>query len=476
MSFLGRDYEKQLLQKEVAKGDSTFTVIWGRRRVGKTRLIQEAFKDKPVLYFTGGRLEPTSEQIGRFIHEWARYYNDLTLTYYHPETWNGVFELVDKKIGPKKLILVFDEFQWTAEQAPQIMSDLQRFWDTKWEHQRKTDIILCGSSISFMTQKLLSSKAPLFGRATLKFELQSLPPQESFLFYPRRSLREKMEAILILGGIPAYLSLLDSSQSLRQNINRLAFTADGYLVGEINEIFREQFKKPLLYEEILSLLAQSKSGLSQTEIADALGKKTGGISYNLKNLTLLRFIDKKWPITKKASAKTIKHKIADEYLRFYYSFIHDNLFLISNNRMTPRGARYIFDEITQNRWSSFCGIAFESFCQRPEVVGLVLKALGAEGLGIKAGTYWQKTTDYQRGIQIDMVIERKDKVTNLVECKFWDQKIGASIIKELEEKKRLYPNPKKHHLESVLIAPFGASTVVKESEAVRLLTLNDLFR
>lgn len=463
--FIGRREELACLGRLFKKGPSQMVVLYGRRRVGKSTLLEHFCSGRYHIYFTGRKGEREEEIRDRFLQQLSNTLKNPLIAKIRTHNWTEIFELLES--SDKKIVLVLDEFQWMCSRRSSIISALQEQWDKSWKKSGKIYLVLCGSIISFMEKNVLSEKSPLYGRRTASFELEPLPPKEAKLFFPKLAPAELCQIMMTLGGIPSYLELIDPKESFMQNINRLALVKDGYFINEIEFILREQLKSFTRYSLLLESISQKP--MSREEIARAMGiKNSGALNLYLKNLQSLHLIRVLTPITKPVTAKTQKYIIWDEFLRFYFSFIYSSLEQIQLNRDD-----WLFDKIVAPRWDSYCGYSFEVFCRKN--IKAIISRLGVTDVFKRSGTYWRRGTASAEGVDIDIVIERTDRTTHLIECKWSSGEIGTSIIEEAVLKKKLYPNPLNHTLKTGLITTHGVTEEVKRSGALDdIITLKDL--
>jgi AAA+ ATPase superfamily predicted ATPase len=464
--FIGRAHELERLEEAFESERAQLWVIYGRRRVGKTSLIRQFVRGRPTFFFTGGR-ERARKQTQRFMGTLAELTGQPALERIPAPSWSEALGFLDQHLSKtsEKTVVVFDEFQWMCRGASSVLSDLQRLWDHDWKDSRRVHLILCGSAVSFMVGEVLAQKSPLFGRRTGTIHLEPLDAGESRGFFPGRGIFEVAEALICLGGVPAYLELLQDAPSVRQGLDRLAFRRDGYLVDEIDHVFGEQLREKERYYQIAELLAERPA--SVTELSKATGLNKGQLDFYLQRLLALRFIDKHRPITAARTSRTVRHRLRDEYIRFYFTFVAPHLARIRLNR---RG--YHFDQLTAGRYEPFLGLGFERFVHRN--LEALLQTIDARERVTRVGSYWHGKTARRPGVQIDLVVERDDGVTNIVECKWSRSRIGRSVVDELMQKCQLYPNPRKHTLEPVLVAANGATRGVRDA-GIKTVTLKDLF-
>lgn len=463
--FIGRKAEIQWLNSDYKEDLSKFIVLYGRRRVGKSLLIEKFCEGKKSFSFLAGKEKKTA-QIKRFLAGLAQFTGDSLISMVAPTTWDDALKIFDTRRGSEKTVLVLDEFQWMCEKSPELVSDIQRWWDTSWKKDGKVFLILCGSSVSFMAGEILSEKSPLFGRRTREILLEPFPANEAALFLSGRSNTEKTETLMLLGGIPMYLDLNKENYSLRKNINSMAFTKGGILINETKFILSEQLKETGTYFRLLRILATGPKSIA--ELAHEMRISASQTLFYLHRLELLKFIQRYIPITKGVNSKSIHYKIVDEYLRFYFYYIEPNLTRIVNNT-----GEYLFDRITGNSWDVYCGLSFELFCEKN--IAAILKKLDILDTVERIGAYWQRKTSNKRGVQIDLVIECSDKTTFLIECKWSKNKVGICVADELAIKEKLYPNPRGDTLRKVIIASHGVTEQVAKDKTLSYMTLQDFF-
>lgn len=442
--FVGRDYEQGLLQQQYKASGSNLVVVYGRRRVGKSTLLDHFLSNKNnVLRYEA--LEGLSQQaqITQFKRQLLLSSKDPMLKNMEFQSWNDVFDYLTQGFlkGSQKKVLFIDEFQWLAGGRSNLVSLIKYYWDNHWSKQNVM-IILCGSVASFMVGKLIKSKA-LYGRISLEIHLQGLSPREVKQFFRgKRSEDEILRYILTFGGIPKYLEELNLSRSYKQNIEKLCFTRNGFFVDEATKIFYNQFREPKTYIEIVQALR--KTSLSFKEISEHLGISSGGgLKSYLDNLELAGIITGYIPFGLNAKSKFKKYRIVDEYMAFYHKFIEPHAKLINNSKLS-------FSQIEKSLEIWF-GFAFERFIQKHAIA--VAHEMGFGDEVLDWGSWHQKHT--AENCQIDLVFKRSDKVIVLCEVKYLNEKVGFEIIADIERKKKLLKIPRGYTLETALITVNG---------------------
>ncbi len=469
--FIGRKKEINLLNEYHFSGGSEFCVLYGRRRIGKSTLLEEFAKDKSSFFFLAGR-ESKRLQLKRFVRELGEAVGDPLTGKVNVSEWDEALTLLDRNITVlsernkgKKAIVIFDEFQWMCRGAPELLSDLQRFWDKKWKNAKNLFLILCGSSISFMLGDVLSRKSPLFGRRTVSFELTPFKAKEASAFLSGRNSFEIAEAYMAVGGVPKYFEILNSKGSIRKHIARQAFSSTGFLYDEIRFVLSEQLKETEHYFMLLEQMAYGAKAV--VEMEKATGIASGQIMYYLERLRLLGFVSRHTPLGESIQTKRVRYRLDDYYLRFYFTFIHPNY------QSIPSLGDVSFDTITKDKWAPYAGIAFEHFVHDHSEI--VVEKSGYEGAIKQNGSYWQYPTKRKQGFQIDLLIECQDKTTLVCECKWSRKKTGMDAVTELRKNIELYPNLQRHTLKPVIVASGGVTKTVLKEKDIAIVTLEDFF-
>jgi len=273
--FIGRTYELQQLKDKYNTGKSELVVIYGRRRIGKSSLVEKFAENKEFFFnFEGIEGENTKGQMASFVKIMGKYIDDSFLSKINFDSWHTVFDyltekLIDKKKRKKKLILFLDEVQWMAVRRSKMIGIIKYFWDNYWK-KMNVMLILCGSIASFMIKRIIHSKA-LYGRITFEILLKGLLPNEAANFFAnKRSKEEILTFLMVFGGVPRYLEEINLNRSFNQNINSLCFSKNGLMVDEIKKIFYSQFKEAETYLKIVTVLKGRL--LTFKEVSEKTGK------------------------------------------------------------------------------------------------------------------------------------------------------------------------------------------------------------
>jgi AAA+ ATPase superfamily predicted ATPase len=316
-----------------------------------------------------------------------------------------------------------------------------------------------------MIKRVIQSKA-LYGRTSFELILKSLPPHEAEkLFKKKRSREEILKYLMVFGGIPKYLEEINLSSSFDRNMNDLCFSENGIMTHEFKRIFYSQFKKPGIYLKIVQCLQDNV--LSLEEVSKKVKIKSGGgLQQYLEHLEQAEFIRSYVPIGKSLKSKVKKYKLVDEYLAFYFKFIEPNLKNIEDGT-----SHKIFENLVKSKWNPWLGFAFEQFCLKNS--RRIAQKLGFADEVIDVSPYFEKS-DHQ--FQIDLVFQRSDQVSTLCEIKYWDQPLSTHVIPEVKRKMELFPLPRGHTLETVLISLYGPTPALREAEFFNdFISLEDFF-
>jgi AAA+ ATPase superfamily predicted ATPase len=466
--FWGRERELATL-RGWERDRSLLVTIYGRRRVGKTRLVEEAFRGKALLAIEGIEGEGQAAQQRLVLTRMAEFFARPELRLVRPESWIDVLSLLSECLEQRPCVVLLDEFQWLAAGRSRLVSHLKYAWDNFFTKKNRVLLILCGSISSFMVDRVLKSEA-LYGRVDLELHLQPLALGElRDYFASRRSTRELVELYMIVGGIPQYLKIVDRRRSVYLNIEQLCFTPNGYLVNEFDRLFASHFGTNRRYREILlSLARRGWADRDQLQKDCRLGSG-GRISDYLENLELAGFVESYGPIDKPGAVRNLRYRLADQYLLFYFKFVHDRRNEIAGLRGPVPRSRLLPDK----RYHAWRGLAFERVCylHRQEIAS----KLGFGAVSYRAGSWFAKGAGGQR-TQIDLLFARADGVTTLCEVKFTDAKVGLELIDEVGRKLEIFPNPRRRTIEKVLISASEPSRQLQDAGFFnRILGLDAFF-
>ncbi len=470
MKFIGRRLEIERLQALLKKQASTISVVYGRRRVGKSSLVRQAFINEPILEFEGLENQRKAKQIENFYSQLRQqgYRVDTGST---PKEWRtALLSLLPILKQHKAVVLFLDEFQWMANYRNELVSDLKMVWDQYYSRlNTKVTLILCGSIASFMIKKVINSKA-LFGRTTTNIHLPPFSPRESKQMLCHIGNEEALEAHLILGGIPLYLEKLEGKPSIRLAIQEICFTKYGDLIDEFDKIFISHFGQNEDFIKIVKTLANSTYGLSRQEISkNARVDLGGGLTRQLYDLEKAGFIDSFTPFNKASSKRKVKYCLTDSFLRFYLKFMLPNRGKVKSNQSD------IFLKIAQSpSFWSWLGQSLEIVCLHYS--SIIADKLGFSAVDYNVGPYFQIKNGSLQGVQVDLLFDRADQVITLCEIKYQDAKIGKEIIEDVQKKVQSLPVSQNRTVQKVLISRSAPTEDLKNSGYFfKILNIYELF-
>jgi AAA+ ATPase superfamily predicted ATPase len=393
--------------------------VYGRRRIGKTELLREAFKKRKAIFFVAD-LGAEQDQRRRFSEVIQALYPSPLLQTDPPSQWDSLFRyLID--LGKKeRIVLVIDEFPYLCSSQPALPSILQRIWDEAGKHS-KVCLILCGSFVSFMEREILGHKSPLYGRRTGQLLLRPLPLNTLKGFFPGYSAEEKISAYAILGGVPAYLIQFSDKLSLAQNIEKQILNPTAFLYDEVRFILMEELRDPKLYLSILQSIAFGNTRLN--DIVQRTGIERGPVSKYLSVLQDLRLIEREIPATEKHPEKSRKgiYRLSDNFFRFWFRFV-----LPQRSRLVESGGRRIMEREILPHLDNFIGQVFDKICAE---ILRYLRGVGRIHLDYDtAGRWWDGNEE------IDLVGMSGDIPVFVAECKWSKKAIGIDVLKNLQRK------------------------------------------
>ena len=423
--FIGRQVELQVLERAYQSSRTEFIPVYGRRRVGKSELILHFIRDKPALYFLGKKAPPQL-QIRAFMETAARALGQPLLASVSAEDWGTALGTVlSQKRGTARLVLAFDEFQWTAQASPELPSILQEQLDRSWKQRADVLLILCGSLIGFMEREVLGEGSPLFGRRTAQILLKPFSFREAALFHPGWSAADRAQAYFVCGGVPLYLRFFSPADSIRSNIESNLLSEFAPLYREPDFLLREELREVANYHAIL--VALSSGSRASAAIARQTGLPERNLHYYLQQLTELGYVSRRYPVTgRRPVARNVRFALDDPLLRFWFRFVYPHLGFIA--QMGPRRS---FQELIRPDLESYFGACFERLCR--EALPLLYEREGV-GAAWEIGEYWDKRT------QIDVVGLRQDNRTDIGECKWGAVRSPRALAAELQKKIDSYPN------------------------------------
>lgn len=433
--FIGREREREVLERTWASDHFEFTVIYGRRRVGKTRLIREYIADKPAMYFMALEADQGANLAG-FSRVFAQFQtapvSGVAPTRASHASFEDLFADITEVARRVPFVLVIDEFPYLASCWPAISSLLQRFCDTQWASTR-LHLILCGSSMSFMEHQVLSAKSPLYGRRTGRIRLRPFDFLDTEDFLSPLSRQEVAILYGATGGVAEYLDFIDPALDAAQNLARLFFDPNGRLVEEPGNLLKQELREPKRYSSILSAIAQGAS--KHNQIATKTSIPTGALTNYLDSLIDLGIVEKQtpWNQRMKPGGRQTIYRIQDGCFRFWYRFVQPNLSNIELGAGSVALETNVVPEL-----NSFMGLGFERIVtdlfDRDNVAGRLPE------LYQNRARWWGTDPKTRQAEEIDLVAGGA-KTTMFIEAKWNNHPAGLEVLKTLENRSRLV----KHH-------------------------------
>lgn len=454
--FYGRKRELAVLRERLSHHTASLVVIRGRRRIGKTRLIEEFGKTVKTLTFTG---LPPDEKVTAEMerdHFARQLQKQVGVSGIRTDDWDDLLWQLASHVRQGRVLVVFDEINWMSTKDPSFLGKLKTVWDTHFKKNPKLIMILSGSMSGWIERNILKSTG-FFGRISLDMTLEELPLFECNHFWESQteliSPYEKFKILAVTGGIPRYLEEINPKISSEENIRQLCFRREGLLFREYDRICTELFaKRGSTYQNILTLLSEGPALLAS--IYKFLGiTKTGVISEYLDDLEKMSYVarDNSWHIKDGKISLVSLYRLKDNYLRFYLRYI------APKKNTIERGAT-----LEPSSWSSILGLQFENLVLNNRRSIYQLLQIPLEDVLID-NPYYQSKTAAHPGCQIDYLIQSKFQNLYICEIKFQKNPIKKSIINEVEKKIKSLKTPKGFSRRAVLIHVNGVDESVIES-------------
>lgn len=399
--FYGRDDELEELNRRYRTKGFQFIPVYGRRRVGKTALIDEFIKDKTAIKFTAvkGSYNTNMRLLSSIV---------LGVKNAPVMEFENILEVMHSRFGGERYIFVIDEYPYLVGSDESVTGILNNFIESHLDSE--VFIILSGSSMSVMKNQVLGVESPLYGRRTGQMRLSPFPFAEIGHFLPSYSDQERLIVYGLVGGIPWYLSFFDDGKSLKDNIIDNLINPYAVLNKEATLLFAEEFESPVAYLDVISSIAKGHNRVG--EMAIDAGLETSRISVLLKDLILLEIVERIRPIDDPKSKRTV-YRIKDHYLRSYFRFIYPNNVEVSKDRYEEA-----YDEIMEDM-DAYMGHVFEDACS--EYVGRTCR---------EVGTWWGTAGSRRTKEEIDIAALCKGRMV-LCECKYRSEPVGRDVIETL---------------------------------------------
>ncbi len=337
--FIGRQRELAVLQEFADSGRPELFVLYGRRRVGKTELLQRLCHGRRAVYFLAAQVRD-KDNLRAFRAALAEGLDDPLLASLEFPDWGAALGYAAERSREERLVLVLDEFPYLCDGNKGLPSIVQGFWDRQGKRSQLM-LVLCGSQVSFMEREVLAERSPLFGRRTGQRRLEPLAPSEALRFFPGWSHDEALAAYGVLGGMPAYLARFRPERSLGENLLREVLRPEGFLFDEVQFLLRGELNSPATYNSILAAVARGAERVG--DIALSVGVDSPTANKYLSVLRELRLVERDVPLTDPDPLRSRKgtYRIADRFLAFHFRHVQPNLSLIE----AGRGARVLEEHV-----------------------------------------------------------------------------------------------------------------------------------
>lgn len=473
MHFFGREKEMATLRDLWNKSVASLVAITGRRRIGKSTLIEEFAKKELFFSFVG--VPPTKgvtaqSQREAFAKQLSRYFGQSPSC----TDWWELFWFLAEKTRDGKVVILLDEISWMGQDDPEFLGIFKSIWDSEFKKNSKLILILCGSVSSWIEKNILSSTG-FVGRVSLTLRLQELPLSVCDLFWKKKrnliSSYEKFKLLSVTGGIPRYLEEIRADLPAEENIRKMCFDPGGFLFNEFDKIFSDLFfKRSAFYKQIVIYLADGPK--DREELSKHLGIALSGIlSEYLDDLIQAGFILRHptWAITTAKQSNLMQFRLSDNYLRFYVKYVLPNRHQIELESFANRSLT------TLPGFSSIMGLQFENLVFHNRLALRKVLGIPSEDV-LMEGPFFQRSTKIQPGCQIDYMIQMRFGTLYVCEIKFSKDKVSFSILQEMQEKIDRLKRPKFISCRPVLIHVNGVTAEVEESGYfAKIISFDELF-
>ncbi|MCB1107316.1 MAG: ATPase [Chlamydiia bacterium] len=447
--FIGRKEELKTLKGLMNRRSAKFVTIKGRRRIGKSRLIEEFSKSfEKKFFFTG--IPPTKgvtaqDQREEFIKQMV----EQGFLNIKADDWSDVFFALSKEVNKGPVLLALDEISWMGSKDAAFLGKLKIAWDRFFEKNPRL-ILVVASSVSSWIEKNIIQSTGFFGRVDCFIALDELSLPECSKFWGTRETSvspfEKLKVLNVTGGVPKYLSLVDPKLTAEENIRELCFVQSGFLFNDFERIFHDLFsRRGQAYKKIVEALVDVRS-LHQSEICKKIKRGNGRvISEYLKDLTEAGFIcaDFTWDFHTGNVGKIRKFRLKDNYLRFYLKYI------LPNKNQILKGKFQLSSLYNATNWETIMGLQFENLVVHNS--RYIMERLGIPFEDyVYDGPFFQTKTKRKKGCQIDYLIQTKGTLY-ICEIKFSKNSVGTKVIEEVQKKIKALALPRNISYRCVLI-------------------------
>lgn len=461
MRFIGREKELATLTSITKKDVASFIVIRGRRRIGKSRLVEEFAR--PYKFYSFSGIMPTSKTTAQSQRdEFASQLAKQGFPKVQAEDWNDLFWMLADKTQKGRVVILLDEISWMGSCDDDFAGKLKNVWDQHFKKNPKLVLVVCGSASSWIEKNILNSTGYV-GRVSFTLTLEELPLKDCEAFWGEHanniSAMEKLKILSVTGGIPRYLEEVDPTISAEDNIRNMCFIKGALLFNEFEHIFSKIFlRNSDAYKKIINALTSGEKDFEA--ICAAIGTDLSGRTLEyLEELILAGFIkrDYTWHLKTGADAKLSKFRLSDNYLRFYLKYIDKYKTKIERNSFDFKSLSAL------PGWNSIIALQFENLVlNNREIIWKMLGILPQDILS--ENPFFQRKTLQQPGCQIDYLIQTRFDTLYVCEIKFSRSPISSTIIEEVQTKINRLKRPKHISCRPILIHVNGIDEEVEESQ------------
>jgi len=431
--FIDRTKELQMLNDEYKKKTASFTVIYGRRRIGKTSLIAEYIKDKPSVFYYATEMNVSYQlkEISGLIMEGL---NKTDLEGVEFKDFDSLIKFLAGNIpSEKKFILVIDEYQQLAKLDPSFSGMLQKNWDLYLKN-KNIHLILCGSVFSMMQSEVLSYSAPLYGRRTSSIHLKAIPFSHVREFIPSADKYDLMNIYASFGTVPRYLEIYDDKLSFKENLRRNILDRNSYLYNEARFLLKEEISDISTYFTILEIISCGDTKIGN--IGKKIGEHSSYLTRYLQKLTDLDIVEKEVPVLENnpLKSKLGRYRIKDQFVNFWFYYVYKNY-----SQLEIGNVEHVLKEIDSSFNEKFVSFAFEQYAKE-SILTYPVKYLGF--VPDKIGRWWNNSEE------IDLIAFDNKNIA-FIECKWQNQPVGYEVFSGLIQKSALTgcdPNLKKQYV------------------------------
>lgn len=429
--FIGREKELKVLNNLYTSDKFEFAVIYGRRRVGKTALINEFIGEKKSIYFMGVESN-TKQNLENFSKSIIEYSSGIVADTSF-QSFQAALEYVFELSKNERLILVIDEYPYVARSSKSLASTIQMLID-KYKDTSKMMLILCGSSMSYMEDNVLAYKAPLYGRRTAQMKILPFDFEETCRYFNSFSAEDKALTYGIVGGTPQYLLQINDKLSVEENIKNTYLNPTSFLFEEPTNLLKQEVREPAIYTAIITAIATGASRMS--EISTKVDEDTNVCTSYIKNLINLGIVQKENPYGEKNSRKSIYY-IEDNMFRFWYRFV------LENNSLIVRGAADRVYKRIEPYLSNYMGKVFEDICTQYLWKQLLDGRCPVEFSSL--GRWWGNDPVEKKQTEIDIMGEQDKDTALFGECKWTNEKVDLGVLEMLVKRSSLFSYKNVHY-------------------------------